>query len=70
MRNGLPNARWRKSSYTGNNGGACVEVADGQFTGLTPVRDSKDPSGPALTFPTTSFATFVTGLKTGTIAPS
>ncbi|MGX6740994.1 DUF397 domain-containing protein [Streptomyces xantholiticus] len=40
-------AAWRKSSYSGDTGGQCVEVAD-----LAPhvaVRDSKNPDGPALT---------------------
>ncbi|WP_329567509.1 DUF397 domain-containing protein [Kitasatospora sp. NBC_01266] len=64
MSNDLDLARWRKSSHSDNHG-ACIEVADGQFTGLTPVRDSKDPSGPALVFPTTSFATFIANLKDG-----
>lgn len=35
--------RWRKSSYSAGNGGDCVEVA---YTGA--VRDSKNPTGPAL----------------------
>lgn len=35
--------RWRKSSYSAGNNGNCVEVA---FAGA--VRDSKNPSGPAL----------------------
>jgi hypothetical protein len=39
-------ARWRKSSHSGDNGGACVEVA--YIPGFTAVRDSKNPAGPAL----------------------
>ncbi len=57
--------QWRKSSYSNNAGGECIEVADSQFLGLTPVRDSKDPKGPALLFPATAFAAFVTGVKNG-----
>ncbi|MGW1997958.1 DUF397 domain-containing protein [Embleya sp. NPDC001921] len=34
--------RWRKSTYSSNNGGDCVEVADG-FAAI-PVRDSKAPA--------------------------
>ncbi|WP_053802837.1 DUF397 domain-containing protein [Streptomyces rimosus] len=42
--------RWLKSSYS-NNGGACIEVATNLVTtrGVVPVRDSKNPNGPALT---------------------
>lgn len=42
----LRNAKWRKSSYTGSNGGNCVELADA--AGAVAVRDSKDPDGPVL----------------------
>ncbi|MEU8123241.1 DUF397 domain-containing protein [Spirillospora sp. NPDC049024] len=42
----LTNAKWRKSSYTGSNGGNCVELADAD--GAVAVRDSKDPDGPVL----------------------
>ncbi|MDH6109370.1 hypothetical protein P3T36_000142 [Kitasatospora sp. MAP12-15] len=59
----LTGAPWRKSTYSGN-GGQCVEVADG-FAGIVPVRDSKDPSGPALVFPSDAFAAFVAGIKAG-----
>ncbi|MGH8571011.1 MAG: DUF397 domain-containing protein, partial [Gammaproteobacteria bacterium] len=38
---------WRKSSYSNGSGGACVEVADLNH-GSRAVRDSKDPTGPAL----------------------
>lgn len=54
---------WFKSSHS-NNGGACVEVA-ANLPGVVPVRDSKDPAGPALTFPTVAFAAFVAGVKAG-----
>ena len=44
----IGNVTWRKSSYSGDNGGACVEVAS---TGeALVIRDSKDPHGPKLTF--------------------
>jgi hypothetical protein len=39
---------WRKASYSGNNGGGCVEVAR-DLPGLVAVRDSKNPDGPVLT---------------------
>ncbi|MFD9689603.1 DUF397 domain-containing protein [Kitasatospora sp. NPDC059088] len=60
----LTDASWRKSSYSSANGGACVEIAEG-FTGVQPVRDSKDPSGPALVFSTTAWQSFVTAVRTG-----
>lgn len=58
--------RWFTSSYS-NNGGACVEVAANfaALRGVVPVRDSKSTSGPVLDFPTTSFASFVAGVKAG-----
>jgi hypothetical protein len=37
----------------------------GERRGVVPVRDSKDPEGPALTFPADVFAAFVAGVKAG-----
>ncbi|MEU6072257.1 DUF397 domain-containing protein [Micromonospora sp. NPDC047074] len=54
----LNNARWRKSTRSGASGGNCVEVAD-NLPGVVAVRDSKDPSGPALTFAPTAWRAFV-----------
>jgi Domain of unknown function (DUF397) len=59
----LDNAHWRTSSYSGSNGGACVEVA-GHLPGLVAVRDSKDPGGPALTFAPADWQAFITSVKT------
>ncbi|WP_371480788.1 DUF397 domain-containing protein [Kitasatospora sp. NBC_00315] len=59
----LTGATWVKSKHS-ENGGACVEVAPG-FAGVVPVRDSKDPDGPALVFSAEAFATFVAGVKAG-----
>ncbi|WP_405777865.1 DUF397 domain-containing protein [Streptomyces sp. NBC_00859] len=58
--------RWFKSSYS-NNGGECVEVATNlvPLCGVVPVRDSKNPSGPALDLAADAFASFVTGVKAG-----
>ncbi|MDH6116758.1 hypothetical protein ABH930_000177 [Kitasatospora sp. GAS204A] len=59
---------WRKSSYSGGTeGNNCVEVADG-LTGVLPVRDSKDPHGPALAFTPDAWSAFVSALKSGTVA--
>ncbi|MGE7435452.1 DUF397 domain-containing protein [Kitasatospora sp. NPDC001175] len=60
----LSSAAWRKSSFSGGQGGDCIEVADG-FPGVMPVRDSKDPDGPALVFPAEAWSAFVTGVKAG-----
>ncbi|MDY0811861.1 DUF397 domain-containing protein [Kitasatospora purpeofusca] len=48
---------WRKSSHSGNEGGECVEVAE--TTAAVLVRDSKDKSGPHLTFTPAAWAAFV-----------
>lgn len=58
----LSTAAWRKSSYSNNDGGMCVEVAD-NLPGIVPVRDSKNPDGPALIFPNGSWSAFITSLK-------
>nr|WP_258341969.1 DUF397 domain-containing protein [Saccharopolyspora gregorii] len=51
---------WRKSSYSGQGGGACVELAS--VRSAVGVRDSKDPDGPALLFGRSAWAAFVRGL--------
>jgi hypothetical protein len=59
--------KWRKSSYSGGSAGNnCVEVADG-LTTVLPVRDSKDPHGPALAFTPDAWAAFIDALKAGTV---
>ncbi|MFJ8477394.1 DUF397 domain-containing protein [Kitasatospora sp. NPDC094011] len=35
------------------------------FPGLVPVRDSKDPHGPALAFPADAWRSFVAAVRTG-----
>lgn len=60
----LSTAQWRKSSYSNADGGECLEVADG-YTGIVPVRDSKDPHGPALLIPAAAWTEFVDALKAG-----
>ncbi len=58
-------ATWRKS--TRSNGQAnCVEVAD-LHGGHRAVRDSKNPTGPALLITPTQWTTFTTALRTGTL---
>ncbi|MFI0937659.1 DUF397 domain-containing protein [Streptomyces sp. NPDC021020] len=59
----LNTAAWRKSSYSnGTNPDSCIEVAD-DFPGVVPVRDSKDPQGPALVFPAEAWTAFVADVK-------
>lgn len=66
----LTGATWRKSSFSGGNGGACVEVAiipgaadgGGQAVAL---RDSKDPSGPVLAFTPAEWRAFTSGVRGG-----
>jgi hypothetical protein len=55
-------AFWRKSSYSGSNGGNCVEIA-ALPGGNRAVRDSKDPGGPALIFSPADWRAFTSGLK-------
>ncbi|MHC5903870.1 DUF397 domain-containing protein [Streptomyces sp. S6] len=55
---------WRKSTYSAGDGSDCLEVSDGH-PDLTPVRDSKNPHGPNLLFPTSAWAAFVQDLKRG-----
>jgi Domain of unknown function (DUF397) len=59
----LSNAIWRKSSYSGGNGGDCVEIA--AVLGVVAVRDSKDPGGPVLAFGPDEWQAFTTAIKTG-----
>ncbi|RLP90598.1 DUF397 domain-containing protein [Micromonospora sp. BL4] len=56
----LIGAAWRKSTRSGQ--GECVEVAD-NLVGVVGVRDSKDPTGPVLTFDPQSWRAFVTAAK-------
>ncbi|MET8676837.1 DUF397 domain-containing protein [Streptomyces sp. NPDC004647] len=55
---------WRKSSYSNSDGGECVEVSD-DFAAVVPVRDSKNPHGPVLVFPTGGWSSFVDAVKNG-----
>lgn len=57
----LTGAAWRKSTYSGGQGGDCVEVAEG--LPAVPVRDSKDPEGPALVFSADAWSAFVADVK-------
>ena len=51
---------WRTSSYTGNGGGNCVEVA---AAGRVHVRDTQDRTGPALNITASAWRELVANLK-------
>lgn len=56
--------QWTKSSYSGGNGGDCVEVAMGERA--VPVRDSKrSTDGPVIEFGRPAFTAFLTGVREG-----
>lgn len=59
----LPGPIWRKSTAS-NPSGDCVELAvlDG---GDVALRDSKDPSGPALVYTRAEMAAFLRGVQDG-----
>ncbi|MBB5918072.1 hypothetical protein BJY24_006984 [Nocardia transvalensis] len=60
----LSGARWFKSSRSGGTKD-CVEVAF-LDQGLVGVRDSKNPSGPALIFTPGEWDAFAAGVRGGT----
>ena len=53
---------WRKSSYSGNGGGNCVEVAS---RGGVLVRDSKDQDGPRVMVTAAGWRAFVGRIRRG-----
>lgn len=59
--NSLPEAAWRKSTYSENGGNTCVEVVDG--LSAVPVRDSKNKEGSALLVSCSAWAAFVNSVK-------
>lgn len=65
----ISGATWFKSSYSGGNNGACVEVAS--LSGSVGVRDTKQHgAGPMLTFSTPGWDAFVAGVRRGEFDPS
>jgi hypothetical protein len=52
-------SNWRKSSYSGDNGGACVEVAAAE---AVVVRDTTDRGGPVITFTADAWLAFTAAL--------
>jgi hypothetical protein len=58
---GNDTASWRKSSYSGNNGGNCVEA--GSIPGRVLVRDTQDPAGAVLAFSADAWRAFAQQVK-------
>ncbi|GGS61770.1 DUF397 domain-containing protein [Streptomyces violaceus] len=52
--------KWFKSSYSDDEGGACVEVA---LSAAVHVRDSKTPAGPELHVIAPAWAAFVSAVQ-------
>jgi hypothetical protein len=53
-------SNWRKSSYSGSNGGECVEVASAE---AVQVRDTNDRNGPVLTYTAEAWRAFMATLR-------
>ncbi|GAA2608639.1 DUF397 domain-containing protein [Actinomadura fulvescens] len=53
--------QWRKSSYSGHEGGECVEIAN--LHAAVGVRDSKAPEAGHLTLSATGFADLIARVK-------
>lgn len=56
--------QWQKSSYSGNGGGDCVEVAR-NLPNVVAVRDSKNPHGPVLMIGPCEWRKFIADVKAG-----
>jgi hypothetical protein len=63
----ISHVTWRKASYSGGNGGECVEVASTGKT-LVAVRDSKDPNGPRLAFNPPTWQAFIQRVRSRTLS--
>ncbi|WP_416984606.1 DUF397 domain-containing protein [Streptomyces sp. T028] len=59
-------SKWRKSSYSGDQGGECVEIA--ATPSAIAVRDSKNPAGPMLALRPAVFSTFLSWAVAPTVA--
>jgi Domain of unknown function (DUF397) len=52
---------WRKSSFSGANGGSCLETATGN--GEILIRDTTNRDGTTLSIPATAWQLFTASLK-------
>lgn len=57
-----PEHTWFKSSYSDGTGQNCIEAARVRPTGIA-IRDSKNPTGPALLLPATAWEPFLSHLR-------
>jgi hypothetical protein len=57
----LTEAKWRKSTHSGGSEGNCVEIAT-NLPGIVALRDSKNPTGPALIFTADDWRIFLSRL--------
>ncbi|MGW1465620.1 DUF397 domain-containing protein [Streptomyces sp. NPDC002308] len=55
-------AAWRKSTFSDGGDTNCLEVAD-DFPGLVPIRDSKNPTGPALLISAPAWSAFIQDVR-------
>ncbi|MGH3752614.1 MAG: DUF397 domain-containing protein [Pseudonocardiaceae bacterium] len=62
----LAHANWRPSTYSGTSGD-CVEIAELPEGGWA-VRDSKNPTGPALIVASSAWAAFTADVRDGKLA--
>ncbi|TDC51550.1 DUF397 domain-containing protein [Actinomadura sp. KC345] len=53
--------KWRKARRSGDQGGACVEVA--RFPEAVAVRDSKNPDGPKLILAPSTFRALLDDIR-------
>ena len=60
MGNTVADAIWRKSSYSGSNGGGCVEVADNLPGTSSPCATRRTRTGRTLTFSRDEWRAFTT----------
>jgi hypothetical protein len=60
----LSRAVWQKSTYSGSNGGQCVEVAR-NLPGIVAIRDSKNPDGPKLIVSPDAWRAFASSVRQG-----
>jgi hypothetical protein len=56
---------WRKSSRSGGQGSACVEVA--KLAQVVATRDSKDPQGPLLCLTATAWTELLGKVRSGAL---